>query len=69
MTLEQLKTEISTKRNKDLLMSFGLIPFGEDRERDLMDRYQFIQQFLKESRQFGGPAAGQRGGRRCRPRC
>ena len=53
VTLEQLKTEISTKRNKDLLMSFGLIPFGEDREWDLMDRYQFIQQFLKESRQFG----------------
>ena len=53
MTLEQLKTEISAKRNKDLLMSFGLVPFGEDRERDLMDRYQFIQQFLKESRQFG----------------
>lgn len=53
VTLEQLKTEISAKRNKDLLMSFGLVPFGEDRERDLMDRYQFIQQFLKESRQFG----------------
>ncbi len=53
VTLEALAREIQGKRNKDLLMSYGLVPFGADRERDIQDRYQFIQQFQKESRQFG----------------
>ncbi|MCI8417753.1 MAG: DUF4132 domain-containing protein [Lachnospiraceae bacterium] len=53
VTLEDLKREISAKRNKDLLMSYSLVPFQKDREKDMLDRYQFIQQFLKESRQFG----------------
>ena len=52
-SLDDLKREISAKRNKDLLMSVGLVPFGEKKEADVMDRYQFIQQFAKESKQFG----------------
>ena len=51
--MEELKNEIGARRNKDLLMSLGLVPFGEDGNRDMVDRYQYIQQFLKESRQFG----------------
>ncbi|RJW37661.1 DUF4132 domain-containing protein [Clostridiales bacterium TF09-2AC] len=51
--VEELKNEIGARRNKDLLMSLGLVPFGEDGNRDMVDRYQYIQQFLKESRQFG----------------
>ncbi len=53
---ETLKQEICAKRNKDLLMSIGLLPLPADkqkREADLLDRYQFIQQYKKESRQFG----------------
>ena len=53
---EALKTEISQKRNKDLLMSLGLLPLGEDRDKrdkDLLDRYQFIRRYQKESRAFG----------------
>lgn len=53
VSLETLGQEIQAKRNKDLLMSYGLVPFGENRERDIQERYQFIQQFKKESRQFG----------------
>ncbi|MCI9283060.1 MAG: DUF4132 domain-containing protein [Lachnospiraceae bacterium] len=53
VTLEMLRQEITAKRNKDLLMSYGLVPFGENREQDLLERYQYIQQYLKESRQFG----------------
>lgn len=53
VTAEGLKQEISAKRNKDSLMSYGLVPFGEDGEADLLERYQYLQQFLKESRQFG----------------
>lgn len=53
---EALKTEINAKRNKDLLMSIGLLPlpsYREARESELLDRYQFIQKYKKESRQFG----------------
>lgn len=53
---ETLKTEIDAKRNKDLLMSIGLLPLPADkdqREDELLDRYQFIQKYKKESRQFG----------------
>ncbi len=51
-----LKAEIEAKRNKDLLMSLPLLPLtglkaGKDAE--LLDRYQFIQKYQKESRQFG----------------
>ena len=67
---EELFAEIHAKRNKDLLMSVGLLPIagwmpgegaspGESEEQrqagegDLLERYQFIQQYKKESRQFG----------------
>lgn len=53
---ESLKQEINAKRNKDLLMSIGLLPLPADkkkREEELLDRYQFIQKYKKESRQFG----------------
>lgn len=56
VTVEALKTEIDAKRNKDLLMSMGLVPLAEDRETretEMLERYQFIQKFKKESRQFG----------------
>ncbi len=53
---ETLKKEIGSKRNKDLLMSIGLLPLAADRKErdaDLLDRYQFIQEYKKESRKFG----------------
>lgn len=51
-----LKTEIDAKRNKDLLMSIALLPLPtirNAREEELLDRYQFIQKYKKESKQFG----------------
>ena len=56
VTVAELKSEIEAKRNKDLLMSIGLVPLCEERESrelDMLERYQFIQKFKKESRQFG----------------
>ena len=53
---EALKSEIDAKRNKDLLMSLPLLPLTDKklkREEELLDRYQFIQKYKKESRQFG----------------
>lgn len=48
---EALRQEIAAKRNKDLLMAYGLIPLKGD--KDLTDRYLYLQQFAKESKQFG----------------
>lgn len=53
VTLDALREQIQDKRNKDLLMSYGLVPFGEKREQDMLGRYQFIRNFAKEARQFG----------------
>lgn len=50
-----VRAEIGEKRNKDLLMAYALIPLADDRE--LQERYLFIQQFLKESRGFGAQRA------------
>ena len=53
---EALQSEISAKRNKDLLMSIGLLPLPQSlkaREEELLERYQFIQKYKKESKQFG----------------
>ena len=48
---DELEKVIEDKRNKDPLMSYGLIPM-KDRQ-DALHRYEFLQKFLKESRQFG----------------
>lgn len=53
VTLEALQEQIAAKRNKDLLMSYGLVPFEKNREKDMLGRYQFIQNFAKEAKQFG----------------
>lgn len=52
LDLAETEAEINEKRNKDLLISYTLIPFT-DREKELPVRYQFLQKFLKESKQFG----------------
>lgn len=45
--------EIIAKRNKDLLMAYGLIPLERNKDKDLLERYCYLQQFLKESKEFG----------------
>lgn len=47
----EVRKKITEKRNKDLLISYALIPLKD--EKDLIQRYEYIQQFLKESKQFG----------------
>lgn len=49
--IDETEKAVSDKRNKDLLMAYALIPLtGED---DICRRYLYIQNFRKESRQFG----------------
>ncbi|WP_052131666.1 DUF4132 domain-containing protein [Planococcus sp. CAU13] len=50
---EELKASIRTKRNKEHLLSFSLLPVTGDSEETILERYDFIQQFLTESRSFG----------------
>lgn len=51
VSVERLEAEITARRNKDTLMSYGLIPFRD--KKDMLHRYEFIRQFSKESRNFG----------------
>lgn len=53
VTLKWLQEQIASKRNKDLLMSYGLVPFDKDQEQDMLERYQFIQKYAKEAKSFG----------------
>ncbi len=53
VTLKWLQEQIVSKRNKDLLMSYGLVPFDKDQEQDMLERYQFIQKYAKEAKSFG----------------
>lgn len=48
---DEVKHRIMDKRNKDYLLSYGLIPI-KDKE-DLLNRYEYIHQYIKESKQFG----------------
>ena len=51
----ELLDKIKTKRNQDSVRSLGLLPVagGKNREKDVLDRYQVLQEFIRSSRQFG----------------
>jgi Family of unknown function (DUF5724)/Domain of unknown function (DUF4132) len=53
--LEELKQRVLAKRHQDAVRAIGLIPLakGKKRHRDLLERYQFIQEFRRTSKQFG----------------
>ncbi|MFA9557743.1 DUF4132 domain-containing protein [Evansella sp. AB-rgal1] len=47
-----VEMRITEKRNKDYILSYGLLPFGKNKE-EVLHRYVFLQNFLKQSKQFG----------------
>ena len=56
VTQNELEAEIDRARNKDLLMSYPLIPIcekGDAFNETILHRYEYLQKFKKESRQFG----------------
>lgn len=53
LDIEATKAQVMAKRNKDLLLAYSLIPLDKKQKNDLLNRYQYLQQFQKESRQFG----------------
>ncbi|MBO4473892.1 MAG: DUF4132 domain-containing protein, partial [Clostridiales bacterium] len=50
LNAEEVHAEIVKKRNKDLLMAYGIIPGNE---KELQKRYTYIRQFMKEARGYG----------------
>ncbi len=53
MKAREVKAQVMEKRNKDLLMSYCLIPLNKRSKKDILERYLYLQQFLKESKAFG----------------
>lgn len=50
---KDVQKEIVEKRNKDLVVAYGLIPLSRNRLKDLRQRYALLSKFAKESKQFG----------------
>lgn len=50
---DKLKAEIVDKRNQEKLRCYPLIPIPAGQPEEALRRYEFIQKFLKESKQFG----------------
>lgn len=48
---ESLLAQAKEKRNKDALNAYCIYPLQDD--QDLLQRYLYVQQFLKEARKFG----------------
>lgn len=52
--ITEVKARVKDKRNQDYLRVFGLVPLSKKvPEKDVLNRYTYIQAFLKESKQFG----------------
>lgn len=57
VTESELEAEIDRARNKDLLMSYSLIPINSsnltEKRNILVHRYEYLQKFAKQSKKFG----------------
>ncbi|MGY3779535.1 DUF4132 domain-containing protein [Isobaculum melis] len=54
LKLKPLSAEVADKRNKDKLRCIGIVPLNKKNPlKDAWNRYSYLQQFLKESKQFG----------------
>ncbi len=53
LNAQELLQEIAEKRNQEKLRCYPLIPIADGDQQEALRRYEFIQKFLKESKQFG----------------
>ena len=55
VTREELLTRIEASRHQDAVRALGLLPLaeGDSRGRDLLERYERLEAFRRESRKFG----------------
>nr|WP_242033781.1 DUF4132 domain-containing protein [Phormidium sp. FACHB-592] len=52
---KSLRDRITHKRHQDSIRALGLLPIanGKSRDRDILDRHQVLQDFLRTSKKFG----------------
>lgn len=54
LKIKEVIAKIKDKRDQDYLRVYGLIPLSRTNpEKDILNRYEYIQQFKKESKEFG----------------
>ncbi len=55
LKIDEVRKSVVDKRNKDNLLAYSLLPLkkGKPGEKEQLERYAFIQNFLKESKKFG----------------
>lgn len=54
LKIRAVTTKVKDKRDQDYVRLYGLVPLSKATpEKDLLTRYLYLQQFKKESRQFG----------------
>jgi hypothetical protein len=53
LDLAAIKAEVAEKRNQEKLRALALVPLDSANPGDALERYEYIQRFKKESRQFG----------------
>ncbi|NLR57397.1 DUF4132 domain-containing protein [Chitinophaga polysaccharea] len=52
--IKEVTQKIKEKRDQDYLRMYGLVPLSKaNAAKDVLSRYEYLQQFKKESRQFG----------------
>lgn len=54
LKIKEVTQKVKEKRDQDYLRMYGLIPLSKaNAQKDILGRYEYIQQFKKESKQFG----------------
>lgn len=54
LKIKEVTAKVKDKRDQDYLRVYGLVPLSKTNpEKDVLSRYEYIQQFKKESREFG----------------
>ena len=51
LEIEEVKKRVMDKRNKEYLLTYSLIPLKN--KSDILQRYEYIHQYIKESKKFG----------------
>ncbi len=54
LSLDEIHKRVMDKRNQDYLRVYGLVALDtKNADKDVLNRYQYLQKFKKESKQFG----------------
>ncbi|WP_160717612.1 DUF4132 domain-containing protein [Chitinophaga solisilvae] len=54
LKIKEVTQKVKEKRDQDYLRLYGLIPLSKaNADKDVLSRYEYLQQFKKESKQFG----------------